>query len=310
MKKIELDLDKAYGEVLKCQKKAAEILLDPVKFLGENAKEVTLKDKGQDYFLKTDVFVEKQIRNSLSKNFPKIGFYGEETGQSIKDRYFWVVDPIDGTAVFKTGGECYSNVVALVDREKRQIPLVSVVLPAKNKRFLRLENKVFVFEQIKNLKGQKQIIEKVPISSKSQDLGEWLGCSFAPSKQYGLSQGLQQRAEGVFRKEVFSELGNRTYGAKDSRPNSGSSAFLACEIAEGERHFAFLLGQKLHDLMGSVFAMQAGCPVRCGEFVDNMFKEDYESKIIDALEKETLLNAGIFANPYMEEKMTSLFYNF
>lgn len=59
---------------------------------------------------------ELAIRESLEKNFPDIGFFGEEyeavTGSS---GLIWVVDPIDGTRAFMSGMPLWGTLIGLYD---------------------------------------------------------------------------------------------------------------------------------------------------------------------------------------------------
>lgn len=62
-----------------------------------------------------DIAVETDLKNKLSVAYPKIGFYGEETGQSGNSNTYWLVDPIDGTSSFVRGLPFCTNMAALID---------------------------------------------------------------------------------------------------------------------------------------------------------------------------------------------------
>ncbi len=62
-----------------------------------------------------DVECERAIRSVLLQNFPRHGFYGEETGQTQRDaEYLWLVDPIDGTKGFVRQYPFFSTQIALM----------------------------------------------------------------------------------------------------------------------------------------------------------------------------------------------------
>jgi histidinol-phosphatase len=64
-----------------------------------------------------DVRAEEVIRESLARDFPGYGFFGEETGQhAIDAESLWLVDPIDGTKSFVRETPFFSTQIALMRR--------------------------------------------------------------------------------------------------------------------------------------------------------------------------------------------------
>jgi histidinol-phosphatase len=62
-----------------------------------------------------DVRAEEIIRDTLSREFPGYGFYGEETGQhAMGSESIWLVDPIDGTKSFVRKSPFFSTQIALM----------------------------------------------------------------------------------------------------------------------------------------------------------------------------------------------------
>ena len=62
-----------------------------------------------------DVRAEEIIRETLSRQFPGYGFYGEETGQhAMQAENIWLVDPIDGTKSFVRKSPFFSTQIALM----------------------------------------------------------------------------------------------------------------------------------------------------------------------------------------------------
>lgn len=62
-----------------------------------------------------DMRVENTLRIELEREFPGLGFEGEETGQHGNKHSYWLVDPIDGTSGFIRGIPVCTNMAALVD---------------------------------------------------------------------------------------------------------------------------------------------------------------------------------------------------
>ncbi|WP_031433090.1 inositol monophosphatase family protein [Methylomarinum vadi] len=76
------------------------------------------KKSSRDLVTEADVAVEAYLKKVLGKEYPKYGFWGEESGQSDNQSSRWIVDPIDGTHSFAKGQYFWSISVALeIDRE-------------------------------------------------------------------------------------------------------------------------------------------------------------------------------------------------
>jgi histidinol-phosphatase len=62
-----------------------------------------------------DVRAEEVIHETLERQFPGYGFYGEETGQhAMGAESIWIVDPIDGTKSFVREAPFFSTQIALM----------------------------------------------------------------------------------------------------------------------------------------------------------------------------------------------------
>lgn len=74
------------------------------------------KDAGSDASALTqlDLDTEKFLVEGLSKLFPEIGFHGEEYGIQGDKKYFWTLDPIDGTSHFVRGLPFCTVMVGLI----------------------------------------------------------------------------------------------------------------------------------------------------------------------------------------------------
>lgn len=78
-------------------------------------KEITYKESSS---LVTDVdrLVERNIRHELAKEFPEIGFLGEELGSIGKNTGLrWIVDPVDGTRNYVANVPHFATSVALAN---------------------------------------------------------------------------------------------------------------------------------------------------------------------------------------------------
>ncbi len=276
------------------QKQAADIHLHPDRYLASTG--IILKDaRGKDYTTQVDRLIEKLQRELLAKEFPQIGFIGEETGSSQNTRFFWIVDPTDGTAVYATGGEYYSNSIALADRETERVLFGSVYQPHTEKQFLRAEGDAWIVEPIVTRDNNVRTIERKPIHSSSKSLPELMGCAYGTSRFYPDAPGLKEKLELVFGKVEFPEL-KRSYGMINAKPASGSTSLFCCDIADGKRHFIALYFQKAWDLaVGALFARDAGCIVECGSSSQPISGGNLE-RTIATCTQDTLTNVGVYAN--------------
>jgi myo-inositol-1(or 4)-monophosphatase len=118
---VEKDLIKT---VIYASKKAGEILL---KHFGRSLE---VEGKGlRDIVTNADIESEDFLRDFLSREFPEIGFYGEEKGGNLEG-LVWMVDPLDGTKNFFRGLDVFAVSIALLDGKK---PVFGVIhIPTKN----------------------------------------------------------------------------------------------------------------------------------------------------------------------------------
>ncbi len=71
-----------------------------------------------------DIESESRIRDGLYRIFREASFFGEETEQTLGERYTWIVDPIDGTVNYLSGFDVWSISVALFEGRK---PILGIV---------------------------------------------------------------------------------------------------------------------------------------------------------------------------------------
>ena len=76
-------------------------------------KKVTSKGRG-NIVTDVDTEVEEKMLETIRREFPDMGFLGEESkGVSPDSGYVWIVDPVDGTRNYASGVPFFSLVVGL-----------------------------------------------------------------------------------------------------------------------------------------------------------------------------------------------------
>ena len=99
---------------------------------------------------------ERYFRSLILKKFPKDGISGEEFKEKIsRNKFEWIIDPIDGTKIFVVGGPTWSNLIGLTYEKKSVAGLAN--FPELNKFYINNQKKSFLFEKkiIKKLKTSK-----------------------------------------------------------------------------------------------------------------------------------------------------------
>lgn len=110
--------------------------------LNKNRKSIYNKKIGNQIKSNADIEVENLIVNFLKKNFSQYPIVTEEDASSYKynkEKDFWLIDPIDGTASFIEGYDSYVIQIALM---KNKMPLISgIYAPALDMMFVAEKNK-------------------------------------------------------------------------------------------------------------------------------------------------------------------------
>ena len=89
--------------------RAGEILMD--RF--QTVKQVSFKGRG-NIVTDVDLAVESEMRGILRREYPDMGFLGEESAGVRADLgYVWIVDPLDGTRNYASDIPFFSTVVGL-----------------------------------------------------------------------------------------------------------------------------------------------------------------------------------------------------
>lgn len=97
-----------------------------IKYLSSITKtyetnKLSLKTKSKNVFdpvTKFDLKIEKKIKSIILNKYPNSNFIGEETSakytkKNVKNKFTWIVDPIDGTKNFIIGAPTWGNLIGL-----------------------------------------------------------------------------------------------------------------------------------------------------------------------------------------------------
>jgi len=142
-------------------KKAGDYLK---KEFGKPFKAEQKKDIFHSWVTEIDKEAEKIIRKELEKEFPLIGFIGEESKADYKPAGNWVVDPIDGTHNYMRKIPIFGVSIALEKNE--EITLGVVYLPMLNELYYAEKGKgAFKNDKkinVSNIKGNLNSIIAIP----------------------------------------------------------------------------------------------------------------------------------------------------
>ncbi|QEP43697.1 inositol monophosphatase [Ectothiorhodospiraceae bacterium BW-2] len=112
-----------------------------------------------DYVTEVDERAEQMIIETLTKAYPDHGFWGEESGQNLRDSdYVWIIDPLDGTTNFIHGVPQFAVSIAL--QHKGQLTQAVVYDPVSQELFTaskgggaQLNNRRLRVTQRRSMKG-------------------------------------------------------------------------------------------------------------------------------------------------------------
>tara|TARA_B100001027_G_scaffold214676_1_gene187298 strand:- start:186 stop:932 length:747 start_codon:yes stop_codon:yes gene_type:complete len=123
--------------MIKACEKACRVI---VRDFGELENLQVSKKGPKDFVTKTDKRVEKILIEELSKSKKNYSFISEETGiiNNTNKKFFWIIDPIDGTTNFLHGIPHFAISVAL----KKENEIISGLIfdPIKNEIFYAEKN--------------------------------------------------------------------------------------------------------------------------------------------------------------------------
>jgi 3'(2'), 5'-bisphosphate nucleotidase len=112
--------------------------------LMSDQKEFKALISADDNKTRADIEINKFLFQALMKITPKIPIFSEEVRHSLSDRpdFYWLIDPIDGTASWLNGYDGYVCQVALINQNLPQIGLI--YWPKRDLLFSASSNGIFV----------------------------------------------------------------------------------------------------------------------------------------------------------------------
>lgn len=210
-----------------------------------------------------DVKVEDALRSALKKEFPDIGFVGEETGKHGNEKTYWLVDPIDGTNSFVRGIPTCTNMAALIDDGQ---VIASVIYDF-------IQDKLYTA-----IKGEGAFCNDEKISvNKTRELGSFIAYALSSITKFGLLQ------------EAGREMGVRVLLP------IGSAGHAYIMLAEGKIDGVISFGSRdgLHDnAPGVLLAEEAGATMLQYDNGVGVYRREFiigSPKMIEVVERSGLL---------------------
>lgn len=186
----------------------------------------------RDFVTEADVAVEKFLKQTLTRQFPEYGFWGEESGQSENQAQRWIVDPIDGTHSFAKGQYFWSISVAL--EINHELIFGVVYAPALDDYYCAKKDQ-----------GAYKNGQKICVSNET-DLGNsMIATGFACLRSYLEENNLQR----------FCRIAQKTTGQR----RFGSAAMDLCLVADGQVDAFWEQELNLYDVAaGALIVLEAG----------------------------------------------------
>ena len=96
--------------------------------------DIQKKDDRKDIVTRADQDIERFIRSEIERHYPDHAIIGEEEADKPGSEYYWIIDPIDGTASYAHGQYHFSISIAL---QKQNVPILGAVFaPALDDLFM------------------------------------------------------------------------------------------------------------------------------------------------------------------------------
>jgi myo-inositol-1(or 4)-monophosphatase len=198
-----------------------------------------IQTKGdRDLVTEVEVAIEHLVRDHLAEHTPDVGFLGEETGAAGDPSFYWVFDPVDGTANFVHGVPMCAVALGLVHDGQ---PILGVI------------DTPFLSHRYWATKGSGAFRDGDPIAvSRSTALEK----SMIALSDYGAGEG------GIARTRASAEL-DRALSQRAQRVRRiGSSAVELAWVADGTLDASLTLGNRSWDTAaGAIIAREAGALV-------------------------------------------------
>lgn len=204
------------------------ILDDQQKFLNADI----VKKGFNDLVTYVDKGSEERLIAGLKQILPGSGFLAEESGETEKQEYTWIIDPLDGTTNFIHKLPCFAISIALV---KNNEPLLGVV------------NELNLKECYSAIKGNGALVNGKPIKVSAQnELGNSLLATGFPYNDFKLQNNYM---------DLFKYLMTCTQGLR----RIGSASVDLCYVACGRFEAFYEYGLKPWDVAaGALIVKEAG----------------------------------------------------
>lgn len=203
------------------------------------------KKSPRDFVTDADVAVEAFLKETLTRQYPDFGFWGEESGQSANQSSRWIVDPIDGTHSFSRGQYFWSISVAL--EINQELIIGAVYAPALDDYYTAEKGK-----------GAWKNGAAITVSSESSLANAMVATGFACLRSYLTDNNLER----------FGRIAQKTTGQR----RFGSAAMDLCLVAEGQVDAFWEQELNLYDVAaGALIAREAGATVTDFQGNDGIF---------------------------------------
>ncbi len=216
----------AINIVVKAARRAGDLIL---RHVGRVESLSVFEKSKQDYASEVDAQAEAEIIRELKRAFPDHAFLAEESGQTGKSRYTWVIDPLDGTSNFLHGIPHFCVSIALLDNQE---PVLGVIYDP-------LRNEIY-----SAAKGSGAVLndKRIRVAQRNDLSGAMLITGFAP----------RQRSKIGAQLEAMREL---MRDAEDVR-RTGSAALDLAYVAAGRADAYFEAGVMPWDIAAGVLLVR------------------------------------------------------
>ena len=203
-----------------------------MKYFNDRKNMAINKKAARDFVTEADVAIEAFLKETLSREYPEYGFWGEETGQSADQASRWIVDPIDGTHSFSKGQYGWSISIALeIDGD---IVLGAVYAPVFDDLYIAEKGK-----------GAFKNGERISVSDETELGDAMIATGFACLRNYLTDNNLER----------FCRIAQRTTGQR----RFCSAALDLCFVAEGQVDAFWEQALNLYDVAaGALIVLEAG----------------------------------------------------
>lgn len=259
----------AINVVVKAARRAGDLIL---RHVGRIESLSVFEKSKQDYASEVDAQAEAEIIRELKRAFPDHAFLAEESGQTGKSRYTWVIDPLDGTSNFLHGIPHFCVSIALLDNQE---PVLGVIYDP-------LRNEIF-----SAVKGSGAVLndKRIRVGQRNDLGGALLITGFAP----------RQRSKIGAQLEAVREL---MRDAEDIR-RTGSAALDLAYVAAGRADAYFEAGVMPWDIAAGVLLVrEAGgrvCDFRGGTDYFKYGQIVAGNLKVSELVQKSLVNSGYAA---------------